>query len=283
MQECWRKYYYSMVVGYRSKHESVHLFYGIVYHSALELFDRLRFKGEDFNNAQRMSVRYVLEQTWIDGKPWVSDHDKKTRETLVRSVIWYLEHFKEDPASTIALADGSPAVELTFQMPLDFGPQEGTNYVLTGHMDRLVKLADNIYGSDRKTTSSALASRYYETFKPNVQVTQYTLAGQVIYKMPIKGILIDAAQINIGATNFGRTISYRTDLELQEYLNELRYDWFPQALERAKSGRYPMNPQACHKYDGCQFRKVCSMDPSLRDRALKSDFIISHWNPLEVR
>jgi len=286
MQECWRKYYYAMVLGYRSKHESIHLFYGILYHSALERFDRYKIAGVNFDDAQRAIVRFVLNETWIEGKPWESDHDKKTRETLVRSVIWYTEQFKNDPAETVRLANGEAAVELTFQMPLDWGPYRDYNYVLTGHMDRLVSLAGDLYCSDRKTTGSALGARYYETFKPNVQVTQYTLAGKVVYKMPIKGVLIDAAQILTGSTNFGRTISYRTDKELEEYLNELKHYWFPLQIQQARESidaPWPMNPQACHKYEGCQFRKVCSMDPALRQRALDSDFIKHPWNPLEQR
>lgn len=297
MQECWRKYKYAMIDGWRTKSESVHLSYGIYYHSALELYDRLRFKGHTFDYSQREAVRWVLNETWDfeTGKPWETDHEKKTRETLVRSVIWYLEHFKDDPAQTVALANGEPAVELTFQMDLGFGidltdewinageirPRQ--NYILTGHIDRIVNFANDLFVTDRKTTSMALNQRYYDTYKPHTQMTNYTLAGQVVFSAPVKGVLIDAAQINIGATNYGRGVTYRTKAELEEHIEELRTEWFPEALRHAKENSWPHNPQACHRYDGCQFRKVCGSDPAMRERMLESNFIKHPWNPLEPR
>lgn len=293
LQECPRKYKYAMIDGWRPKADSIHLFYGQVYHSALELFDRLRFKGYDFNEAQRRAVQFTLQETWIDGKPWASDHDKKNRETLVRSVIWYLEHFKDDPAKTVALADGQPAVELSFQMQLDYGFSYGEvmgslgevpyqPYVLCGHIDRIVTFADELYITDRKTTTSSLTSRYFDGFKPHTQMSNYTIAGKVVYSIPVKGVMIDAAQILIGSTNFGRGITYRTPDELEEHLDELNY-WFTKQREFAEGNYWPHNPQACHKYDGCQFRRVCAAAPGMRKRLLESDFKVEHWNPLEPR
>ena len=284
MMECWRKYYYAMVLGYRSKAESVHLKYGILYHGALERFDHYRASGDDFDTAQIKMVRWVLEETWGPDGPWETDHEKKTRESLVRSVIWYTEHYKNDPAETVILADGRPAVELSFQLRLDFKvPETDTYYVIAGHTDRLVKLAGDLYNSDRKTTGSALSSYYFAQYKPDAQMTIYTLAGQVVHHQPIKGVLIDAAQVLVGSTTYQRGLTYRTPEELQEFLDELRTYWFPAAREAALLDRWPHNPKSCHRYEGCQFREVCSMSPSVRHIKLKSDYVQHRWNPLEAR
>lgn len=284
MMECWRKYYYAMVKGYRSKAESVHLKYGILYHKGLELFDKYKAEGSSFDDAQARMVQWILDATWEEGKPWETDHDKKNRESLVRSVIWYTEHYKNDPAQTVILADGSPAVELTFQLRLGYSvPDTNQYYVISGHTDRLVSLQEDLYISDRKTTGSALSSYYFSQYKPDAQMTIYTLAGKIVHKQPIKGVLIDAAQILVGSTAFQRGLTYRTDEELEEFLTELETYWFPQARERALSGNWPHNPKACHRYEGCQFREVCSMSPSVRRIRLASDFIEHKWNPLEAR
>jgi len=282
--ECWRKYYYAMIIGYRSKGESVHLKFGILYHSSLERFDRYRAEGSSFDEAQSKMVKWALEETWGPDGPWETDHEKKTRETLIRSIIWYTEHYKDDPAKTVILADGQPAVELTFQLRLDFKiPGTDQFYVVGGHTDRLVELAGDLYTTDRKTTGSGLSSYYFAQYKPDAQMTIYTLAGKVVHKQPIKGVLIDAAQILIGSTAFQRGLTYRTDEELQEFITELQTYWFPQARWHAENDFWPHNPKACHRYEGCQFREVCSMSPSVRKIKLASDFIVHKWNPLEAR
>ena len=284
MMECWRKYYYAMVLGLRSKSESVHLKFGIIYHQALERFDHLKAQGASFEDAQRGMVRWALEATWGPDGPWVTDHEKKTRETLVRSIIWYTEHYKDDPAKTVILADGRPATELTFQLRLDWNvPGTDQFYVISGHTDRLVELAGDLYISDRKTTGSGLSSYYFAQYKPDAQMTIYTLAGHIVHKQPIKGVLIDAAQVLIGSTTYQRGLTYRTPEELEEFVHELRTYWFPEAMDRALSHSWPHNPKACHRYEGCQFREVCSMSPSVRHIKIASDFVEHRWNPLETR
>ena len=42
----------------------------------------------------------------------------RTKETLVRSVVWYLDEYKDDPLKTAMLPDGKPAVELSFMLPV---------------------------------------------------------------------------------------------------------------------------------------------------------------------
>src|SRR5882672_6425582 len=121
-KECARKYYYSMILGLRSKGDSVHLVFGQWYHSALELYDKTRAEGHKHEFALHFVVTEAMAWTWRDGAPITFDNPNKTRETLIRSVIWYLDHFKDDPAQTVILANGKPAVELSFRMELDYGP-----------------------------------------------------------------------------------------------------------------------------------------------------------------
>ena len=109
----------------------------------------------------------------INTAGWQFDHPYKTRENLIRSVIWYLEEFKEDPAQTVILANGKPAVELSFRMELDWGPTGhlgGQPYLLCGHIDRLVTLGEGTYVMDRKTTGSTPGSSYFDGFAPDNQM-----------------------------------------------------------------------------------------------------------------
>src|SRR5207253_6250737 len=139
----------------------------------------------------------------------------KNRETIVGLVVDYLDHFADDPASTFILDDGSPAVELSFRYELDWGPSVDGNwapirdggpvhsqpYLLCGHLDRVVNYLDGLYVMDRKTSISTLSSYYFDQWTPSNQMTLYTFAGKVILHSPIKGVIIDAAQVLLEKPN----------------------------------------------------------------------------------
>lgn len=328
LKTCPRLYFYQMIEGWRAKGTGVHLKFGQLYHSALEGYDKYRVgqyldppdggSPEPLNHedALRRVVQDTLIATWeynnptekeiygegadkkidvVSKGPWISDHPAKNRETLIRSVIWYLDNFKDDPAATLILANGKPAVELSFRMELDWGPdQDGKRYIagdtefnrqpyiLSGHLDRVVEFGGQKYVMDRKTTGSSPSSHYFDGFAPDNQMSIYTLAARVQFSTPVAGVIIDAAQIAIGFTRFQRGFTYRTEAQLEEFLTDARY-WFAQAEGFAEAGYWPMNDKACGMYGGCTFRKICSKSPEVRERFLESDFERKPWNPLSNR
>lgn len=283
LKECPRKYQYTMIDGWRLIGDSIHLKFGILYHSALEAYDRLRITEDlSHDDALEAIVDYLLKKTWEDGKPWETNHSKKNRDTLLRSVIWYLDEFQNDPAKTIILPDGKPAVELSFKMEINHDAPDGNTYVLSGRLDRLVRFGDEPYVMDRKTTGSTLGSYYFSEYSPHNQMSLYTLAGRVVFATPVAGVIIDAAQIAVGFSSFGRGITTRSAAQLDEYL-ENTVHWLKQAERYAAEGYWPMNEMSCHKYGGCPFREVCNKSPEIRGDYLKTYFEKKPWNPLEVR
>lgn len=276
LKTCPRLYYYTMIEGWRSPHESVHLRFGSLYHSALERYDRFRFEGMDHDNAQAEVLLETLRATWDEGAPWESQHDKKTRFTLLRSIAWYLEEFKEDHAKTIRLANGLPGVELSF------GFEINKDIVLSGHLDRVVEYQDGTYVMDRKTTTSTISPYYFTRYSPDNQMSLYTLAGQIIHGSPVRGVIIDAAQIAVGFTRFQRGMVYRTPRQLDEWLDDTVH-LIAQAHSYADAEYWPMNDKSCHHYGGCPFVPICSRDPGVRKQFLETLFVKDHWNPLEVR
>lgn len=287
LKQCARLYEYHMIEGWRTRGDLPNLTFGIHYHGALELYDKLRIEGEAHDDALAAAVLGTLVATWGAEGPWASDHPTKSRETLIRSIIWYLDHFRDDPATTFVLADGRPAVELSFKMELDFGVDwhavgNYQRYTLCGHLDRVVTYLGSQYVMDRKTTAGALSPRYFAGFEPDNQMSLYTIAAQVVFASPVKGVIIDAAQVLVGGTKFERGITYRTPAQTEEWLSDLRH-WLRLAEGYAAEGYWPMNDKACGMYNGCTFRKVCSKSPEVRHKFLESDFVRSPWNPLSVR
>ena len=283
LKECPRKYQYSMIEGWRAKVESVNLKFGALYHHALETYDRYVAEGDDHDTALDKILDETLHATWENGAPWTPDHNTKNRENLIRSIIWYVEHFKEDPAKTIQLANGKPAVELSFKMVMDYGPQGSDQlYMLCGHLDRLVDFAGVTYVMDRKTTASTISGQWFDQFAPDNQMSLYSMAAKVIYQTPVKGVIIDGVQIAVGFSRFARGFTYRTDAQIEEWLKDTRH-WLRLAENYAKEGHWPQNDKSCHHYGGCVFRKVCSKSPEVREKFLESDFHKVPWNPLVPR
>jgi len=285
LKECPRKYQYSIIEGWRSKSTKVDLEFGIEYHHGIEVYDRVRLQGESHEEALRFVVKDILTRTWE--AEWAAiDDPNKNRQTLIRSLIWYLEEFQNDNAKTITLANGKPAVELSFRMNLDYGPLidetpgMGPNYMLCGHIDRLVTFIDQVYVQDHKTTKTTLSPNYFAQFEPDNQMSLYTIASQIVWSTPVKGVMIDAAQIAVGFTKFDRSITYRTEAQLEEWLQDLQV-WLRQNEEYVRQDHWPMNDKSCRM---CQFKKICSKDPSVREIFLKSEFDNSNpWNPLRIR
>jgi hypothetical protein len=296
LKQCPRYYEYTMIQGWSSKEESVHLRFGIEYHQALNDYEQCRQAGEDHDDALHSTIRVLLER--CDG--WRPDHKTKNLPNLVRSVIWYCDHFQNDPATTVLQSDGRLALELSFQFELDWGPQQGfymadnlpdkaadhltqQPFLLCGHLDRVVEFGGELYVMDRKTTSTTPGEFYFNQFNPNNQMSIYSLAAQVVVGSPVKGIIIDTAQIGVGFSRFTRGFTYRTKEQLEEWLFDLR-NWLHAAEMMATAEHWPMNDTACDKFGGCRFREVCSKSPAVRENFLNSNFYKGEkWNPLIVR
>lgn len=301
---CPRLYYYTIIEGYQPIGEAIHLRFGIEYHKALEWYDKTRALGEDHDTALNSTVHELLIRT-ADFNPTVEEYGKaaryKNRRTLLRTVIWYLDKYpaEKDPAQTHILENGKAAVELSFRFELDWGPSakfdpDGNSligsfsqpYLLCGHLDRVVNYQDSLFFMDRKTTTSTPGDYFFDQFNPHNQMTIYNIAAQVVLDSPVRGGIIDCAQIQLEASEFKRGFVYRTQGQIEEWLDDLHY-WFDLAEDCATKENWPMNDTACDKFGGCAFREVCRKDPKVRSNYLKGGFVQlpveERWNPLAPR
>jgi PD-(D/E)XK nuclease superfamily len=290
LKECPRKYQYHMLEGWSGRGEAIHLEFGILYHEALEAYEIYRAEKMDHDEALSAVIKDTLTKTWRDDKPWRGTKDLdpndraslKSRENLIRTIVWYLDKFKDDPAKTrIHPTTGRPMVELHFQFEIS-ASYERHPYTLCGYLDRVVDFQDQPFVMDRKSTTTTLGSYYFEQYDPDNQMSLYTVASQVAFKTPVKGVIIDAAQIAVGFSRFVRSFIFKTPDQIDEWMKDLGY-WLRQAAMYAEQGYWPQNDKSCHKYGGCPFREICSKSPSVRDKFLESNFERRAWNPLVPR
>jgi len=316
LKDCPRKYYLHIIEGWQPK-TSVHLFFGLLVHSACEAYDHARCEGKGHDEGIRLAIRACLEQSgkyinvhicndcgrehydkapvmclrcnsedikkdvnrWF---PWESDDKNKNLKNLVRTVVWYLEHYKKSTDKVVTLSDGSPAVELWFRFELDKITPDGQPYMLTGHLDKLVDFAGKRWFRDIKTTKNTLNKNYFKGFSPDNQMSFYFAGGKIALSEPIVGGIIDGAQVAVNFTAFQRGFIDRTDAQLNEWLRDTKI-WLSFAESLAIDSYWPMNDKSCHHYGGCPFRDVCSKDPDSRTMFLKTRFIRRSWDPLKKR
>lgn len=305
LKTCPRKYQLTILENWQPKRRSHHLDFGIYYHSAIEGYLKLMYGAEALDPftgeyvrldlmhpsaRHEWAVRAVIRQALISSQHYqpgpkgsVGAIDTaKTRENLIRSLVWYFEEYGlQDNCRPVILSNGKPAVELSFRFEI------GNDLMLAGHLDQIVWYGDHQYVLDHKTTSSTVTGSskqyFFKNFNPDNQMTLYALGATVAFHTPVKGVIIDAAQIAVGFTAFSRDFTHRSPPQLQEFLEGV-YSYRRAAEAFHRAGFWPMNETACGNYGGCAFRDICAKSPLVRDRFLQTEFTQDKpWNPLEPR
>ena len=170
---------------------------------------------------------------------------------------WYIEHFgspDDNAPQTYHLVDGKPAVELSFSFELS------STTILCGHLDQVVEFQGDKFVMDQKTTGSALSTYYFTQFDLDNQMSCYSLAGSVILDTPVKGVIIDAAQIGVNFTRFARGFTFRNKAQLAEWTQNVN-DVIMRMHQYHDQDFYPMNLSACGNYGGCPFAQICKTSP----------------------
>lgn len=315
LKKCPRFYQYSIIEGRSLGLSNAHLKFGIVFHSATELYARLRAEALGHDSALLLALKHAIIETWdfALSRPWVSEEPTKTRDTLFRSIIWYLDQFQNDRLKTIILANGDPAVEQSFRFDSGLttasayetcqacngtGYDPGTNctcasclgdlvvpshYLLCGHIDRIVEWNGEVWITDKKTTKYDLDDNYFKQYTPDNQISLYAIAGIITLNKEIDGLIIDGCQILVTGSRFRRRPIPRSTEVLEAWLKDLQF-YLREAEVYARENYWPQRETSCgYGRNQCQFRPVCSAEPVIRETLLDSMYQKRVWDPLKPR
>ena len=272
------------VGGFAPRMESVHLIFGLLAHSSLEHYHHFRSQSIPHEEALLQTVHWALRATWNSetNQPWTSDDPNKNRFTLIRTIVQYLDQYGDnDPIETVILANGKPAVELSFCFESGYNSKTTSEpFLICGHLDRLGTLNGKPWISDFKTTKQTINRRFFEKFTPFNQFTIYTLAGQVVWHIPALGVIVDGAQVAVTFSKFEREIVSRSTSQLDEWHRDLAY-WLSYMEQCAIDNYWPKNDMSCDRYGGCPFRPVCSQrSPESESIFLHGNYVSRTWDPL---
>lgn len=283
---CPRKYFYSIVLGLQPKETSVHLTFGLLMHGSVERYHHSRAQGLGHEDAVLGAVHWMLKETWnkVLARPSLQGDTYKNRLTLLRTLVWYFDQYgAEDSLETIVLANGKPAVELSFSFDSGYRSQlTGELVLFCGYFDRLASLNGEIYIPDLKTTKSELSPYFWAQFNPNNQFGMYTLAGNVVYQQKVAGLIVDGAQVLVNSSRFARHLIVMGPERIAEWHRDAI--WNVRLMEGcAEQAYWPMNDKSCSMYGGCPFQSICSRSPNSREPWLEAEFKKRTWDPLQRR
>lgn len=307
MLECPQRYRLRIIEGWRSKSPgyAIALGFGILVHTGVEEYHRAKARGLSYDEAVYHAMRQVMSKgeggvnfyallpthEQVAEIKEATDEDEgdtgtnlrnakvRTRYHLWRALIWYFEQYRNDPMEVVTLADGAPAVEHSFRCGVGKSLSDGTEILLAGHLDKLVRFNGQVFVSDVKTTKS-ISRLYFAMFDLSHQMTGYALGGKLAFPEPVAGVAIDAIELQVGGVKFARGFTMRAESQLNEYRNLLGY--VGSLAERFYyEDYYPLNTAACLF---CEFKDVCRQPPELRHGYLNYLFEQKEaWNPLRSR
>jgi len=189
---CPRKYQLEVLSGEGKGEDDPDLRFGTLLHAAKALYETNKARGASHDLALQGAFRFLLHETWNDelGKPNFTTHPVKNRATLLRTFVWYVDQYRDDPCETLILAGGTPAVELQFEFDTGLVSPEGDPVTFVGTLDRLVRFNGRVYITDIKTSTSA---RWLNAgnYSPDFQFSLYCVAGRVCFGEEVAGIILD--------------------------------------------------------------------------------------------
>lgn len=262
---CRRRYYYRMVRHLTGKTEALAPLFGKWIHKALDIW----FKEHDIDKAIQ-----VFKNNYVG-----NDLDNKRTIPMGEKILkLYAEKYEHEGFKVLA-------TEKQFSLPLPVAPQ--TN--LIGRIDKIIEWDGAVLVLDHKTTSR-LGYEFFYKIKPNMQFDGYIWAARQLGYPICNGILLDAILVAKGLlvpaqmaklTPLARDVSYRTEEDLQAYLNNVKCI-ISDMQKCYTEDVWCQNTESCCDFVECPYRRICKEDESVRERIIEMDFKVDKWNPLDV-
>jgi hypothetical protein len=204
---------------------------------------------------------------------WVPDNKHKNRETLLRTVLEYMDSQPQDGSlRPYRFPNGQDGLELQFAVPLPLTSPDGDPYILRGYFDSFFQFGNEVAPRERKTTKAGLGKFYWDRYEPDVQVDTYDLVVHALFpEMHSPGVLMEAAQTGVNFSKVERRFVTVPAGRREEWFNDLQY-WISRAEADARANYFPKNTASCQTGGGCPFRDVCRRSPDNRGLVLERAF-----------
>ena len=289
LRSCLRKYHFRMIDQWDWRERPVALAFGAALHTVLETYHKCTALMLSHDTTLLRCVRLAA----LLGEHLPAGDNSRTKETLIRAVVWYLDQYENDPFKTALLPDGRPAVELSFMLPVFDVPFQGTTQTiyLSGHIDRVVQFGSETFVCDYKSSKYSLDRDWIKNFQPSNQFLLYYTAAQIlasqpntVFPDPPSGVVVDAIQLGVNFNRYSRFPLRYTPSDADQFLQDFKALVQIKALGAANAATWPAeSDNECHAYRGCEFLCACTRSPHEWDYQLRQNFDKGCWDPRKPR
>jgi RecB family exonuclease len=274
-KECPKKYFFKIVLGYRSAGGEIFFAWGGAYHKFREILD----KSGNIATATEAGRALWKEKQGKDPEVG-SKHDFLTEARLIKTFLAAYKHWEQEKKQGIyEILD----VELPFNVELPDGSRS------SGRIDAILRWRGRVWVRDYKTSSQE--GEFFErSLEPNDQFTRYIFAAQQLCGEPVQGALIEVMfnkrdhKTDRGKSDVGPTIKpYMTARTNEQVMNwaEDTMHWNRMITHCRETDTWPMNETSC-RY--CEFHQVCKLptEPAQEYALKSSDYVHSPWDNTKV-
>lgn len=275
-RSCPRKFYYEHVIGLAPKRKSIHLHAGGCFAQGIESARKAVFLEDATLDQAKHRAIHDMIRFWGDYTP--PNKAAKTLPNMCAALVGYLDKWppREDHIQP-AVADGKPAVEFTFGIPLEIPhPVTGEPIIYAGRFDMLGILNGSIPCIVDEKTTSSISDGWPRQWTLRGQFIGYCWAasyyGLKVSWGVIRGIAIQKTKFVYAEVtlSFTEDLMKRWYVELLRTVNSMVKDW--------NEGHFSYNfGDACSSYGGCDMIDLCA---STAPENWYDDFAIRRWNPI---
>lgn len=276
-RSCPKKFFWSHIRGLHPKSRSADLHAGGCFASGLEQFYRTLAKGATVDEA-KLAMFKTFTAEW--GDYIAPDKNPKSQDNMWIALDDYLRTYPPaiDRFQFLRNPDGSPTVEFSFAIPLDFEGfplhPSGEPFIYTGRADGIGTYDGKMCFKDEKTTKG-IGSTWAQQWALRGQFIGYTWAGRMsgydIDSVLVRGIGIlktEIKQIEIFKT-YSQHLRDLWFKQLHSDLGRLRKCWDEGYFD------YTFG-ESCTAYGGCPFVPLCE---SPNPEVWTDTYDIKFWDP----
>lgn len=285
--ECPRKYFYRHVLGWSQEESSHALFFGTVWHSALE---QLWINGFDETALEIAKATFLTE--YREKYDEISDeiYFPKSPYMAAEALEDYQRMFQREAEEWQVLF-----TEISITVPILNG------HVLSGRMDLL---CENINTKQKKVREYKTTGRYDRQWRDqwllSTQIGTYThtlyslYPAEEVYGVTVEGAIFQKKGVQVQPIPCRRTpeqmLSWLTSTTSWFDRLQADLDWLEATpYERLEAldvlPVFPLNSQSCTKYYGCQYHDFCSAWANplqhISEDEVPLGFVREFWDPNE--
>lgn len=297
---CHEKSRFGYVEHLQPLEERTPLSFGTAFHAGVAAFYRSILRVPRAEAVRQAKLAFVHElRSMNTAMPISIDSDqKRSVERGVALLDAYFDVWKGETYRNATRPDtGEPYVEIGFAVY--FMEWRGIPVVYVGRIDRVMvsELDGMLYNFETKTTAQSL-TQFTKQTRPNHQVTGYHWAAKEMLKREFRGTIWDCIFVSDrkpdlehedpwmeygvdSKKDFARTTTYRTAVDIEEFLFDLEMTTTHYLnLRAANLRRWERNaPSACFTYGACPYIEICGTN--INENIVTTKFVVKEWKPWE--